>query len=154
MLNVFSGLKNQAHNSQNGMPYGVPHGRGPNLLMWNSDLITTPLTSWDAVWEGNSTVNGKISIYDSSIYIADAAIHLMAKRPELGITNPYQLNEEQFAAAIDLLEKQEELGVVYWSMLRRPGRWVRQRRSRGWHHMAVHEPTCWALTPTRQRSRR
>ncbi len=111
---VFSGLKNQAHNSMNGMPYGVPHGRGPNLLMWNTEVVTTPPTSWDAVWEGDPAVNGKISIYDSSIYIADAAIHLMAKRPELGITNPYQLNEEQFAAAIDLLEKQRDLGVIYW----------------------------------------
>ncbi len=111
---VFSGLKNQAHNSMDGMPYGVPHGRGPNLLMWNTDVVTTAPTSWDAVWEGDPAVNGKISIYDSSIYIADAAIHLMAKRPELGITNPYQLNEEQFAAAIDLLEKQRDLGVIYW----------------------------------------
>ena len=111
---VFSGLKNQAHNSVDGVPYGVPHGRGPNLLMWNTDVVTTAPTSWDAVWEGDSAVNGKISIYDSSIYIADAAIHLMAKRPELGITNPYQLNEEQFSAAIDLLEKQRDLGVIYW----------------------------------------
>jgi putative spermidine/putrescine transport system substrate-binding protein len=111
---VFSGLKNQAHNSMDGMPYGVPHGRGPNLLMWNTDVVTTAPTSWDAVWDGNADVNGKISIYDSSIYIADAAIHLMSKRPELGITNPYQLNEEQFTAAIDLLEKQRDLGVIYW----------------------------------------
>ena len=111
---VFSGLKNQAHNSMDGMPYGVPHGRGPNLLMWNTEVVTTPPTSWDAVWEGDPTVNGKISIYDSSIYIADAAIHLMSKRPELGIKNPYQLNEEQFTAAIDLLEKQRDLGVIYW----------------------------------------
>ena len=111
---VFSGLKNQAHNSMDGMPYGVPHGRGPNLLMWNTDVVTTAPTSWDLVWEGDPSVNGKISIYDSSIYIADAAIHLMAKQPELGITNPYQLNETQFAAAIDLLEKQRDLGVIYW----------------------------------------
>jgi putative spermidine/putrescine transport system substrate-binding protein len=111
---VFSGLKNQAHNSMDGMPYGVPHGRGPNLLMWNTEVVTTAPTSWDLVWEGDPSVNGKISIYDSSIYIADAAIHLMSKRPELGITNPYQLNEEQFTAAIDLLEKQRDLGVIYW----------------------------------------
>ncbi len=26
---VFEGLKNKAHNSLNGVPYGVPHGRGP-----------------------------------------------------------------------------------------------------------------------------
>jgi len=111
---VFSGLKSKSHNSMDGVPYGVPHGRGPNLMMWNTEVVTTAPTSWDAVWEGGAGLNGKISIYDSSIYIADAAIHLMAKQPELGIKNPYQLNDVQFAAAIDLLEQQRDLGVIYW----------------------------------------
>ena len=29
---VFEGLKNQPHNTVDGVPYGVPHGRGANLL--------------------------------------------------------------------------------------------------------------------------
>jgi putative spermidine/putrescine transport system substrate-binding protein len=69
------------------------------------------------VWEGGSAYAGKISVYDSSIYIADAALHLMTKRPELGITNPYQLNEAQFAEAIKLLEAQKANGALYWSVL-------------------------------------
>lgn len=112
--NVFSGLKNKAHNSMDGMPYGVPHGRGANVLMWNTAAVTTAPTSWDPVWEGGAAYKGKISVYDSSIYIADAAIHLMATRPELGIKDPYQLNDEQFAAAITLLEAQRDNGAVYW----------------------------------------
>ena len=112
--NVFEGLKNKTHNSLGGVPYGVPHGRGPNLLMYNTEIITTPPTSWDAVWEGGSANAGKISVYDSSIYIADAAVHLMATKPDLGITNPYQLNEAQFTAAIALLEQQRENGALYW----------------------------------------
>ena len=82
----------------------MPHGRGPNLLMYNTETFTEAPTSWDAVWEGGSDYAGKISIYDSSIYIADAAVHLMATQPDLGITDPYQLNQEQFDAAIALLE--------------------------------------------------
>ena len=39
---------------------------------------------------------GKISIYDDSIFIADAALYLKATQPDLGIDNPYQLNDEQF----------------------------------------------------------
>ena len=38
----------------------------------------------------------------------------MATQPDLGITNPYQLNDAQFAAAIDLLEKQRDAGALYW----------------------------------------
>jgi len=112
--NVFAGLKDLPHNTVDGVHYGVPHGRGPNLLMYNTDVITTPPTSWDPVWEDGSMYNGKISIYDSSIYIADAALHLMTKQPDLGIKNPYQLNEAQFAAAVALLETQRDNGANYW----------------------------------------
>ncbi len=112
--NIFAGLKDKIHNSLGGVPYGVPHGRGPNLLMYNTDVLTAAPTSWDAVWEGGADYKGKISIYDSSIYIADAALHLMTTKPDLGITNPYQLNEEQFAAAVALLEAQRDNGALYW----------------------------------------
>ena len=114
---VFEGLKLKEHNSLNGVPYGIPHGRGPNLLMWNTDVVTTPPTSWDSIWEGGSAYPGKLSIYDSAIFIADAALHLMTTQPDLGITNPYQLNDAQFAAAIDLLEQQRDNGAVYWGLL-------------------------------------
>jgi spermidine/putrescine-binding protein len=112
--NIFEGLKNKSHNSLDGVPYGVPHGRGPNLLMYNTEVIPEAPTSWDPLWEGAAEYAGKISIYDSSIYIADAALHLMTKQPDLGITNPYQLNQEQFDAAIALLEAQKANGVQYW----------------------------------------
>ncbi len=112
--NVFEGLKNKPHNSLNGQPYGMPHGRGPNLLMYNTEAVTPAPTSWDAVWEGGSAYAGKISIYDSSIYIADAALHLMKTQPDLKITNPYQLNDAQFTAAVALLEKQRDNGALYW----------------------------------------
>jgi putative spermidine/putrescine transport system substrate-binding protein len=112
--NIFEGLKNKSHNSLNGVPYGVPHGRGPNLLMYNTEVVTEPPTSWDIVWNGGANGEGKVSVYDSSIYIADAALHLMRTTPDLGITNPYQLNEEQFNAAVDLLKQQRDAGALYW----------------------------------------
>ncbi len=111
--NIFEGLKNKTHNSLNGVPYGVPHGRGPNLLMYNTEEITTAPTTWEPVWSGEH--GGKVSIYDSADYIADAALHLMGTQPDLGIKNPYQLNEAQFNAAIDLLEKQRDAGALYWA---------------------------------------
>ena len=52
--NIFEGLKNKAHNSLDGVPYGVPHGRGPNLLMYNTDVVTTAPTIWDLVWNGGA----------------------------------------------------------------------------------------------------
>ncbi len=110
---IFEGLKNKTHNTSGGQPYGVPHGRGPNLLMYNTDVITTAPTSWEPVWSGE--YGGKVSIYDSSDYIADAALHLMGTQPDLKITNPYQLNQAQFDAAVALLEKQKDAGALYWA---------------------------------------
>ena len=56
----------------------------------------------------------KVSIYDAPIYIADAAVLLMATKPELGIKNPYALDDTQFAAAIDLLKQQKPSVTQRW----------------------------------------
>jgi putative spermidine/putrescine transport system substrate-binding protein len=101
---VASGLKNQNYNSLNGQPYGVPHGRGPNLLMWRTDSVKPAPTSWSVIWNKNNPYKKKISIYDDSIFIADAAVYLKATQPNLGIDNPYQLNDKQFQAAVNLLK--------------------------------------------------
>jgi putative spermidine/putrescine transport system substrate-binding protein len=112
--NVFPALKDLPHNTVDGVNYGVPHGRGPNLLGYNKDVITTAPTSWDGIWEGGSAYKGKISIYDSSIFIADAAVHLMKTKPELGIKDPYQLTQAQFDAAIQLLQGLVANEPTYW----------------------------------------
>jgi putative spermidine/putrescine transport system substrate-binding protein len=39
---------------------------------------------------------GRVQAYDGPIYIADAALYLMTKKPELGIKDPYELNEQQY----------------------------------------------------------
>jgi putative spermidine/putrescine transport system substrate-binding protein len=112
--NVFEGLKNLPHNTVDGVNYGVPHGRGPNLLAYNTEVFPEAPTSWDAIWEGMDPSKGKVSIYDSSIFIADAAIHLMKTKPDLGIKNPYQLTQAQFDEAIKLLEAQKD-NAIYWT---------------------------------------
>ena len=43
---VFSDLKDQPYNTFDGKPYGIPHGRGANLLMWNSNEVKPPPKSW------------------------------------------------------------------------------------------------------------
>jgi putative spermidine/putrescine transport system substrate-binding protein len=113
--NVFEGLKNQQHNTVNGVSYGVPHGRGANLLMFRTDVVTPDPDSWSVVWEGGDKYKGKVTAYDYEIYIADAAVYLMATKPELGIKNPYALDEAQFTAAVDLLKAQRQNITTYWS---------------------------------------
>lgn len=102
-----------------GRHYGVPYQWGPNVLMYNTDVFKTPPDSWSVVFEQQKLPDGKsnkrrVQAFDSPIYIADAALYLKTKHPELGITDPYALDERQYAAAIDLLENQSILVHRYW----------------------------------------
>jgi len=111
---VQAGIKNQSYNSLDGKPYGVPHGRGPNLLMFRTDSVPKDTNSWAVIWDKSAPYNGKLSIYDDSIFIADAAVYLKATRPDLKIDNPYELDDKQFNAAVDLLKKQAPQVSDYW----------------------------------------
>jgi putative spermidine/putrescine transport system substrate-binding protein len=114
---VFPGLKDQPYNSVDGQMYGIPHGRGANLLMYNTDSVQPAPKSLSAVFDPAeaSKYQGKVTAYDSPIYIADAALYLMKTQPDLGITNPYELDDDQFNAAIDLLKQQNANVGEYWA---------------------------------------
>jgi len=114
---VFDSLKDRDFNSVDGQMYGIPHGRGANLLMWNADDVSGDQDSWSAVFDEAKlkTQEGKVTAYDNPIYIADAALYLKATQPDLGIDNPYALDDKQFNAAIDLLKTQRKYIGEYWS---------------------------------------
>lgn len=111
---IFPDLKDQQWNSVEGVAYGIPHGRGANLLAYRSDIVKPAPTSWGSVFDPESPYAGKITAYDSPIYIADAALYLMKTQPDLGITYPYALDQTQFDAAIELLNVQKPLIGEYW----------------------------------------
>ncbi|MDN0076771.1 ABC transporter substrate-binding protein [Crenobacter sp. SG2303] len=112
-------LQNGSWFTVGGKHYGVPYQWGANFLAYNTKAFKTPPTSWSVVFEptqlGNGQSNkGKIQAYDGAIYIADAAMYLMAKQPSLGIKDPYELNEAQYAAVLKLLRQQKQLTHRYW----------------------------------------
>jgi putative spermidine/putrescine transport system substrate-binding protein len=108
-------LKNREWNSVNGQMYGIPHGWGANVLMWNPSVVKGNLNSWSAVFGDASKYKGKVTAYDSPIYIADAALYLMRHQPSLGIKDPYALTEKQLDAAVELLKKQNADIGEYWA---------------------------------------
>ncbi|MEY9966429.1 putative spermidine/putrescine transport system substrate-binding protein [Streptacidiphilus sp. MAP12-16] len=112
---IYPSLKNQPWNSVKGVAYGIPHGRGANLLMYNTAKVTPAPTSWAAVFTPGSPYSGHITAYDDPIYIADAALYLMKSQPSLGIKNPYALTTTQLAAATTLLKAQKKQVSSYWS---------------------------------------
>jgi putative spermidine/putrescine transport system substrate-binding protein len=108
-------LKNKEWNSVDGQMFGIPHGWGANLLMYNTDVVKDAPDSWGAVFPGAPEYKGKVTAYDSPIYIADAALYLSKTKPELGIKNPYALTSEQLDAATELLKAQHGNIGEYWS---------------------------------------
>jgi len=112
-------LQNAAWHTVDGKHYGVPYQWGSNVLMYNTDTFKTPPDSWNVVFaemtlpDGKSN-KGRVQAFDGPIYIADAALYLMANKPELGIKDPYELTEDQFNAALDLLRGQRLLVNRYW----------------------------------------
>lgn len=104
----------------NGMHYGVPYQWGPNVLMYSTKAFKTPPTSWKVVFEPTTLSDGKsnkgrVQAYYGAIYLADAALYLMKTRPQLGIKNPYELNEGQYAEVLKLLRGQRQIVQRYWN---------------------------------------
>jgi putative spermidine/putrescine transport system substrate-binding protein len=117
--NVDERLRNAPWYVVDGKHYGVPYQWGPNVLMYRTDVFKTAPTSWSVVFEEQALPDGKsnkgrVQAYDGPIYVADAALFLMKKDPGLGIKDPYELNEKQYAAALELLRKQHALKHRYW----------------------------------------
>jgi putative spermidine/putrescine transport system substrate-binding protein len=113
---IFSDLKNQPYNTFDGVHYGIPHGRGANLLMWNLDQVKPAPDSWEVTLNPKvaAKYKGKISQYDDPMSIAEGALYLKFHEPKLGIENPYELNEEQFNAAVELMKEQHPNVGEYW----------------------------------------
>ncbi len=112
-------LQNAPWHTVNGVHYGVPYMWGPNVLMYDTRAFKQAPKSWAVVFEETTLDDGKsnkgrVQAYDGAIHVADAANYLMYHRKELGIKNPYELNEDQYKAALDLLRQQRKLVSRYW----------------------------------------
>jgi putative spermidine/putrescine transport system substrate-binding protein len=116
--NVDERLQQAPWHFVDGRHYGTPYQWGPNVLLYDTRALPAP-KSWSVVFEeqrlGDGKSNkGRVQAYAGPIYIADAALYLMSKKPELGILDPYELDETQYAAALALLRQQHPLVQRYW----------------------------------------
>jgi putative spermidine/putrescine transport system substrate-binding protein len=112
-------LQDAPWHTVDGVHYGVPYQWGANVLAYNTNVFKEAPKSWGVVFEEQNLPDGKsnkgrVQAFDGPIYIADAALYLMAKKPELGIKDPYELTEEQYKASLDLLRAQRALVGRYW----------------------------------------
>jgi len=111
--NLFPAFQSPPFNTINGVHYGVSLQWGPNILMYNTHDFSTPPTSWSVIYDPQ--YKGKVTVPDNPIQIADAALYLEKTQPSLGITDPYELTQAQFNAAVNLLKQQAPLVKKYWA---------------------------------------
>lgn len=117
--NVDARLQNAPWHTVSDVHYGVPYQWGPNVLMYNTTVFPDAPKSWSVVFDeqnlpDGSTNKGRVQAPDNPIYMADAALYLKAKQPELGIKDPYELTQVQFDAVVKLLQQQRTLVPKYW----------------------------------------
>jgi putative spermidine/putrescine transport system substrate-binding protein len=112
--NFIGALKSPAHNTVDGVHYGISLQWGPNTLLYNTQKVKPAPTSWSVLY--NPKYKGQITIPDNAIQIADAALYLSKSQPNLGITDPYELNQKQFDATVALLKTQRPLLKKHWAL--------------------------------------
>jgi putative spermidine/putrescine transport system substrate-binding protein len=105
-------FQSPSYNTINGVHYGISLQWGPNVLMYNTKKFAVAPTSWGVLYD--QQYKGLITVPDNPIQIADAALYLMATKPDLKITDPYELTQKQFDATIALLKQQRPLVKKYW----------------------------------------
>ena len=101
-------------NTINGKHYGVSYEFGPNVLLYSTKTFAKAPASWSVLY--NKAYVGKITVPNNPIQIADAALYLSKSTPSLGITDPYELTQTQFNAAVSLLKSEHPLIKKYWDL--------------------------------------
>jgi putative spermidine/putrescine transport system substrate-binding protein len=110
----YAPFKSPPNNTVKGVHYGISLQFGPNVLVYNTKLVKPKPSSWSLLYDPK--YRGKISVPNNAIQIADAALYLSKAKPELGIKDPYELNQTQFNAAVKLLKQQHPLVKKYWGL--------------------------------------
>ncbi|MGN6721609.1 MAG: ABC transporter substrate-binding protein [Marmoricola sp.] len=107
-------LQSPEFNTIGGKHFGISYEFGPNVLLYNTKTFSNAPTSWSAIYD--SKYKGQVTVPNNPIQIADAALYLAKTQPSLGIKDPYELNQTQFNAAVNLLKSQRPLIKKYWDL--------------------------------------
>jgi putative spermidine/putrescine transport system substrate-binding protein len=105
---VYPALKRLPQNLDAGRVVGIPHGRGPDVLVWRTDRVRPAPGSWGVLF--GSRYAGRLGLYDAAITLVDVALHL-------GYRDPYELDRAQFRRVVRAAAEQKASVGSYWQDL-------------------------------------
>ncbi len=128
---VFDGLKEQPYNSVAEQMFALPVGRAANVLVWRRSEIPGTLLSIGAILDPPqvAALGAQVTVPDDPMAIAEAALWVARKRKDLAITDPYELDQRQFDAVVQILRLQSPYVSEYWSDPADVGRLFRSGRA-------------------------
>src|SRR5215470_7343861 len=107
-------LQSPPFNTIGGKHYGVSYEFGPNVLLYSTKAFSSAPSSWSVIYDKKYA--GQVTVPNNPIHISAAALYLSKTQPSLGITDPYELTQTQFNAAVNLLKQQKPLIKKYWDL--------------------------------------
>ncbi|MDX6630404.1 MAG: putative spermidine/putrescine transport system substrate-binding protein [Gaiellales bacterium] len=96
--------------------YGVSFLWTPRLEIWRKSIRRHAPATWAPLAWNTKARLGRVALEDTPLEIGDAAVSLRKLEPALGITDPYALNEVQFAAAVALTKRRLHLAGALWQL--------------------------------------
>jgi putative spermidine/putrescine transport system substrate-binding protein len=105
---VYPALKRLPQNHDGGRVVGIPHGRGPELLLWRTDVVRPAPRSWRVLYDHRYA--GRIGFHDEAIELAMTAA-------QLGLEPRYALDRRQFLRVLRAAADQSADAGFYWQDL-------------------------------------
>ncbi len=111
------GPPHRADRGLRGKTYGVPYAWDTYVTGYDAGKVNPAPQNWNALFAPASAARyaGKITMPDSTATIALAALYLKSAQPSLGITDPFELDKTQFAAATQAVNAVRHNVGTFWS---------------------------------------
>ena len=112
-----SRLRNAPGDASGGRAYGLPYVWDSYVAGFRPGAVKPPPRGWDALFSPATARRyaGKITLPDSPVTLALAALALKSARPSLGITDPFELTRTQFAAVVAAVDAVRGDVGTFWT---------------------------------------
>jgi putative spermidine/putrescine transport system substrate-binding protein len=100
-----------------GKIYGLPYSWDSYVTGYDATKVKPAPQSWTSLFEPASAARyaGKITVPDSPLTLALAALYLKSAQPSLGISDPFELTKPQLAAAVQAVTAVRHNIGTFWT---------------------------------------